>query len=192
MPNLSRLLSPMVFALAATSATAGDDTMKMQTFLDNSIRPWAGDPMIVAAVAAQNGETAGYDQARIDELDATWRAEVGSADATLVEGVVSNAVSALLREKVGEMGGQITEVIVMDARGLNVAVSNVTSDYWQGDEEKHAMTYGVGPDAVHFGEIEFDESSQRYQAQISFTLVDPDTGSPIGAMTVGVDAESIL
>ena len=28
--------------------------------------------------------------------------------------------------------------------------------------------------------------------QISVTIVDPDTGAPIGALTVGVDAESLL
>jgi hypothetical protein len=53
-------------------------------------------------------------------------------------------------------------------------------------------TYGIGPDAVHFSEVELDESTQRYQAQISLTIVDPATGEPIGAMTVGVDAEALL
>ena len=86
----------------------------------------------------------------------------------------------------------ITEVIVMDAKGLNVAASGATSDYWQGDEAKYQETYPKGPGAVHFGEVEFDESSQTYQAQISITVTDPDTGRPIGAMTVGVDAEVLL
>jgi hypothetical protein len=90
------------------------------------------------------------------------------------------------------MGGAVTEIIVMDALGLNVATSGVPSDYWQGDEAKHQQTYGVGPDAVHFGDIEYDESSQKYQAQISFTLSDPDTNAPIGAMTVAVDAEEFF
>jgi len=85
----------------------------------------------------------------------------------------------------------ITEIILMDAVGLNVAVSHVTSDYWQGDEAKHQDTYGVGPDAVHFSEIELDESTQRYQGQISVTLVDPASGEAIGAVTIGVDAQAL-
>lgn len=72
----------------------------------------------------------------------------------------------------------------MEAQRLNVAVSYTTSDYWQGDEAKHEDTYGIGPDAVHYSEIELDESRQRYQGQISVTLVDPATGEPIGAVTI--------
>ena len=39
-------------------------------------------------------------------------------------------------------------------------------------------------------EVELDESTQTYQAQLSFTLVDPATGAAIGAVTVGVNAET--
>ena len=80
----------------------------------------------------------------------------------------------------------------MDAQGLNVAASGLTSDYWQGDEAKFTETYGKGAGAVHFGEVEFDESSQTYQAQISVTVTDPATGQPIGAITVGVDAAHLM
>ena len=80
----------------------------------------------------------------------------------------------------------------MDALGLNVAASDTTSDYWQGDEAKFTETYGVGPDATHLGDIELDESSQSYQGQISMTIVDPATGSAIGAITVGVNADALL
>lgn len=50
----------------------------------------------------------------------------------------------------------------------------------------------MGADAVHFSEIEFDESSQSYQAQISMTISDPATGAPIGAMTVGINADALM
>jgi hypothetical protein len=80
----------------------------------------------------------------------------------------------------------------MDRHGLNVAASAITSDMWQGDEAKFTETYSIGAGAVHFSEVELDESTQRYQAQISVTIVDPSSGEPIGAMTVGVDAEALL
>lgn len=80
----------------------------------------------------------------------------------------------------------------MDSVGLNAAVSHVTSDMWQGDEAKYTETYMAGPDAVHFSEIEKDESTGRYQGQISFTVVDPASGEALGAITVGVDADSLL
>jgi hypothetical protein len=101
-------------------------------------------------------------------------------------------LSAYLKEKVAASGGRITEVFVMDALGLNVAASNVTSDYWQGDEDKYAKTYNMGSGAVFVDEVEFDESSQTYQGQISISLTDPASGEVVGAMTIGLNAEAFF
>ena len=70
----------------------------------------------------------------------------------------------------------------MDMKGLNVGQSDVTSDYWQGDEAKWQKTYGVGPSAVLIDEVEFDDSSQTYQSQVSIAVV---------AVTVGVNVEML-
>ncbi len=89
-------------------------------------------------------------------------------------------------------GGAITEIFTMDLNGLNVAASDTTSDYWQGDEDKFSQTYLIGAGAVHISDVEFDESSQSYQAQVSITLVDPGTNAAIGAMTVGLNADELF
>ncbi|PTW47645.1 hypothetical protein [Rhodovulum kholense] len=183
------LLAGLLFAAPAPAA---DGDAAMAAFLENAIRPWAAAPVVIEAVEAQNAVTGGYSQEKIDELDAAWRAQLDSGSSDLISAVTDNAAAEFLRSQVDASNGKVTEVIVMDARGLNVATSGVTSDYWQGDEDKYSMTYSVGPDAVHFGEIELDESTQRYQAQISFTLVDPDSGAPIGAMTVAVDGAALF
>jgi hypothetical protein len=86
-------------------------------------------------------------------------------------------------------GGLFTEIFVTDSVGLNVAASDVTSDYWQGDEAKFTESFGAGPGAVHLGEIEFDESTQMYQSQVSVPVLDPESGAPIGAATFGVNVE---
>jgi len=80
---------------------------------------------------------------------------------------------------------------VTDNRGLNVAASDATSDYWQGDEDKFTKVFPV-PDGVFISAVELDESTQRYQGQISMTLTDPQTGEALGTLTVGIDAESLL
>ncbi|MCO8145305.1 hypothetical protein NHN26_08705 [Rhodovulum tesquicola] len=185
-------LAPLLAVVTAPVAHAGDFDAQLTAYLEKSVRPWATAPIIIDAIKAQNAHTGGYDQARIDELDLVWRAQVGAADSPLITPMLASPVSDYLREQSAATGGQMTEIILMDAIGLNVAVSEVTSDYWQGDEEKHSHTYAIGPDAIHFGEIEFDESTQRYQVQISFTINDPETGTPIGAMTVGVDGEAFM
>jgi len=184
-------LSATVAALSAPSY-ADEFTPALESFYQNHIAEMATNQAIIDAVNSQNTATAGYSLADIEALDKAWRAEVGTSNTPTISPVLDNTTSAMLREQVSEFGGQITEIFIMDAQGLNVAASSVTSDYWQGDEAKHSETYGVGPDALHISEIELDESTQRYQGQISFPVVDPSTGQPIGAITVGVDAQSLL
>ena len=187
-------LLTLAAALAALSTPAFADEFEpmLRAFQAEQVAGWADAQILIDAINAQNAETAAFDQAEIDALDQVWRAEVGMSDTPSITPVLENAAAAFLREQVEASGGQITEVFIMDARGLNVAVSAITSDYWQGDEAKFTETHGAGPDAVFIDDVEFDESSQRYQGQVSMTITDPATGQPIGALTVGVDAESLM
>jgi hypothetical protein len=98
--------------------------------------------------------------------------------------------SDLLRSLVAGSNGVATEVIVMDSLGLNVAVSDVTSDYWQGDEAKFTNSFAAGLDAIDVSEVELDESTQTYQMQVSVVIPDAETGAPIGAVTIGLNAEA--
>jgi len=79
----------------------------------------------------------------------------------------------------------------MDFKGLNVGQSAVTSDYMQGDEAKWQKTYQAGADALFIDEVEFDDSTQSFQTQMSATVVDPATGEAIGAITIGVNVEKL-
>ena len=188
----SALLAAALGAAAAAPAAADEFTAAMQAFYEAELASLAQDPVLAGAIAAQNARTAGLPQSEIDALDGAWRAEVGAADTPTITPVLENDAAAMLRARVAASGGMITEIFAVDERGLNVAASAVTSDYWQGDEAKFTETYPMGAGAVHFGEVEFDESTQTFQGQISFTVSDPATGAPIGAVTVGVDAESLL
>ncbi|PYG28918.1 hypothetical protein [Pelagimonas varians] len=182
----------LALTLCGSQIHASEYDAAMQSFLDGNIRNWATAPEIVSAIQSQNTTTSGFDEAHIIDLDTIWRSEVGSDSTPTITPVLNNAAAEFLRGQVAQMDGMITEVFIMDSVGLNVAASGVTSDYWQGDEAKFTQTYAVGSDAVHFSDIDFDESSQSYQAQISFTIIDPASGAPIGAMTVGVLADGLM
>ncbi|RVV98670.1 hypothetical protein EKE94_07105 [Mesobaculum littorinae] len=180
----------LAVALAAP-ASAQDLSESMQIYLDTYVRPWMQDPVIVRAILAQNAEHAALTPAQIDALDQRWRAEAEEGEGRLIAAVRGTAASQFLNDRMAESAGAISEVILMDAVGLNVAATGLPSDYWQGDEAKHQDTYRVGPDAVHIGEIEFDRSSDTFQGQVSATIVGAD-GQPIGAITLGIDAESLF
>lgn len=189
---MHRNILATAFCVCALPAASDDTASSMQSYLESDIRPWATSQVLVDAIRAQNLMTADYTQADIDALDSAWRAEVGTADRPTIDPVIENAASDFLRGIVAEAGGTITEVFVMDARGLNVAASSVTSDFWQGDEAKYTETFPQGSDGVHFSDIEFDDSSQSYQGQISLSIVDPASREVVGAMTVGVNAEALF
>jgi hypothetical protein len=168
----------LLAAMAATPSAANEFAPAMQAFLDGEILAWSQSDEIVSAIRDQNDRNADMDQARIDELDLTWRAEIGASATPTIDPVLENATAEFLRDRVSASAGRITEIFIMDRHGLNVAASALTSDMWQGDEEKFTETYSIGPGAVHFSEVELDESTQRYQAQISVTIVDPRNGGP--------------
>ena len=160
----------------------------LRELAESRIKAAVSDPAIIAAIRAQNDKHAGMSEADIVALDKKWRAEVGSSSTPTIDPILNGAVADMLRALRDESEGLYTEVFVMDSVGLNVAASDTTSDYWQGDEAKWQQTYPVGSDAVHISEVELDESTQSYQAQISVAIPGPD-GTPVGAATFGVNIE---
>jgi len=179
-------------ALFAVAPQAQDEfTAPLTALAQGEIAAFASDPILVSAILAQNAVTAAYDQAKIDALDTQWRAEVGAASKPLIDATLGNAASQYLAGVQAAAAGKFTEIFAMDAVGLNVAQSTLTSDYWQGDEDKFTASFGAGAGAVHIGEIEQDESTQIFQSQVSVPITDPATGTVIGAITVGVDVSML-
>lgn len=186
----STLLAFSLFS--APVAMAAEVPPAMSQYIYDDLMSWVNDAQIVAAVSEQNRETNGLTQDEIDQRDAAWRAEVGNPDSTLISNVLNAPLSDFLRNHLAKADGRITEVFVMDSKGLNVAASAVTSDYWQGDEAKFLETYAKGSGSVFIDEIEHDESTQTYQGQVSFAVTDPASGEVIGAVTVGLNAASFF
>ncbi|SDF27315.1 hypothetical protein [Thalassobaculum litoreum] len=180
-----------VVAFSAGAASANDFASQITDVLSKQVRPWLSDPTVIEAVKAQNAETAGLSEAEIDALDKQWRAEAEAGSGPLIDKVLAGKLSAFLKKKKAASDGLYSEVFVMDAKGLNVGQSDVTSDYMQGDEDKWQKTYPVGPDAVFIDEVEFDDSSGQFQSQVNATIADPATGQAIGAITIGINVEKL-
>ncbi len=189
---MKKITLALAIAGLASPAIAVDSTQAMTDYARAQMTEWVMVPEVITAIKAQNVETESLSSDQIIEMDTTWRAEIGQPSTPTIDSVLSNAVSEHLMNNVAYSEGRITEVFVMDARGLNVGHSAVTSDYWQGDEAKFTETYPVGPDAVHMSEIELDESTQTYQGQVSLSVVDPESGQVIGAVTFGLNAQAFF
>ncbi|EDP64683.1 hypothetical protein BAL199_04464 [alpha proteobacterium BAL199] len=184
-------MAAVVLGFTSFGASANDYAPQITKMFNEQIKPWLSDPAVVDAIKAQNAKTASLSDADIDKLDKQWRAEAKGGGGPLVSELLGNALSKFLAGKKAASNGVYSELFVMDAKGLNVGQSDVTSDYMQGDEAKWQKTYSVGPDAVFIDEVEFDESSKAFQSQVSATIVDPATGKPIGAITIGMNVEKL-
>lgn len=182
----------IVSLLAAFPACADDSSQYVKiinSIVKTKLQKYLSDPLIIKAVEAQNKESISLSQEDINQKDLQWRAEVGKAQKPLIDKVMNNELSKFLSSIKNEGRGLYTEIFVMDNKGLNVGQSDITSDYWQGDEDKWQKTFPLGVDASNFGDVDFDESAQIFQMQASFTISDGDT--PIGAITIGFNAEEL-
>lgn len=193
MTSMGSAALALVLALVASAPVRaeGGHVAEIRAYFDREIRGWLTDPAIVAALAAQNADHAAITQDKIEALDLEWGMQATAVDQPFVRKVLDREISRFLTDKKSVSDGLITEVIVMDAKGLNVGLSDVTSDYWQGDEPKWQRTFPVGPDALFIDRPEKDESTQTLQVQVSATLIDPASGSPIGAITLGINLDKL-
>ena len=186
--KLIALTTALTLSIGLLPAHASE--LDYKTFVQTKANIWMADRIVQSALAAANAAHAGLTEPAILDLDTMWRAEIDAVDKPLITQVLSAPVSDYLRSIVGGSDGLIAEVILMDNRGLNAGISGVTSDYWQGDEDKYQQTYAAGPAAINVSEVELDESTGVYVIQISMPVLDP-TGTAIGAATFSLDAERL-
>jgi hypothetical protein len=191
--TIRNLLIGTAFAvmLSSQGVMAGGHVAPLEEFAKTTVAEWIKDPMIVKAIMAQNAKNANLSEADIIVLDKKWRAETKASSKPMIDSLLGNAVSKALKGRKGATSGMVTEIFIMDNKGMNVGQSDVTSDYWQGDEAKWKKTYKMGPDAIFVDEVEKDESTQTLQSQMSMSIKDPASGKVIGAITVGVNVDAL-
>lgn len=163
----------------------------IRDYVELDVKSWLTDPAVVGAINKQNEMNSALTEDEIIALDNKWRAETEAASKPMIDGILGNALSSFLSEKQEDSGGLISEVFIMDAKGLNVGQSNETSDYWQGDEAKWQKTFLEGPDALFVDEVEVDDSTDALQSQASISITDPATGKVIGAITLGINLDAL-
>ena len=178
--------------LIATPGKDGIYRVPLEAYARDELTNWLSDPALIDAIKAQNIRHADLSEDEVIALDQQWRAEADAGGGPLITQLLAHPVSTWLGGQQTATAGFVTEVFVMDDKGLNVAQSVETSDYWQGDEAKWQETFLVGPDALHISDVEFDDSTGFYQSQASLAIKDPETGSVIGAITFGINVQNLM
>lgn len=167
------------FALAET-----EQQLIVTQLLDIS-RELARDRLLINAVQQQNRLQ--LPLADILQRDTLWQQQLPN---DLSNAVLHSAAAERLRNWQANNQPLITEVILMDNRGANVAISDITTDYWQGNETPFLGVFNQQHD-YFIDVVEYDQSSQRFQIKLSLPLSD-DSGKHIGALSIGIDVERAL
>ncbi|NIZ03403.1 hypothetical protein [Thalassospira lucentensis] len=178
------LLLPQV--ATAKSQLPGDPSELITNKMIQGVREWLSNPVVALSITSQNLLRKDMTQDAIDAADKQWRAEREADDQPLVAAIVTNPLSGYLTQVQAQSGGLFAEIFVMDAVGLNVGQSSITSDFWQGDEAKFQKTFPNGPNAVFIDEAEYNEDSDTWRSQLSMTMSDEDR-QPIGAVTIEIN-----
>lgn len=153
---------------------------------------WARLPEVIAAVKAQNSQHQGISQQQITQLDKQWITETALRDQPLITSVLERPLSQWLQAQQGSSARLITEIMITDRHGLNVAVSEVTTDYWQGNEAKFQQSFFRQDEEPFLGPLEYDQSSQRYHVHVSSQIRDPGSDEVIGVLVIGLDIGKVL
>nr|WP_294885786.1 hypothetical protein [uncultured Limnobacter sp.] len=148
------------------------------------IKAIAAKPEVIAAVKAQNGKGLTLDA--IKAMDSKWIAASGGLPEAkaMMESPVSKALLAAEKAK-----PYFTETILTDNQGANVAISSMTSDYWQGDEPKFVKAWADGKGDDYVARAKKDESSGAVVSQVSVPVM--DGGKAIGTLTIGVNIQAL-
>lgn len=173
-------------AVAPQSASAEPLTSDLITKdIVASVHKWLDTPVVRISVKAQNERYRALSRTDIDALDQQWRREGTAADQPLIAATLSSPLSNYLTQIQAASGGLFTEIFIVDAKGLNVGQSAITSDYWQGDEAKFTNTFGKGYGTVFIDKAEYNDATKTWRAQLNLTL--SEGGVPIGAATVEIN-----
>ena len=129
-------------------------------------------------------------QQDLEQLDHQWAQQVRDNTSILAERYLKLEGSQFLQVWQKQMQGVITEIIVTDKQGKNVIISEVTTDYWQGDEAKFLNMYQQDDD-YYIDTVEFDESTKHFQVQFSVPIFDKEN-QHMGVLILGVDIEKAL
>lgn len=181
----SLLLSNTAMAAAPDAEKVIDPktVAKLDALIDSEI--------VKLSIRSQNKKYGNLSQDEINKLDKQWRQERKSDDKPLITATLSSPLSIYLTRFQGRSAGLFVEIFVMDNKGLNVGQSSITSDFWQGDEDKFLKTFGQGGHAVFIDKPEWDDNLKIWRAQISKPVLDNDGSTEIGAVTFEINLSEL-
>ncbi len=129
-------------------------------------------------------------QAEIERLDSQWRVADTNNDDTdpLIADVLHNPAASQLRRFQADFS-QHVEIFLTDQQGVNLAITNRTSDYYQADEEWWQVAFREG---LYIGQPEYDESTKVLALIMAVAIRDDTSGDVVGILRTTVNIDSLV
>lgn len=137
-------------------------------------------------------------QADVLNFDAGWRALAPMQAPELAKAILELPGSRALHAWKITQEDIVTEVLLTNELGTLTAMSQLTSDYWQGDERKFTRVMEnlraglTGLEAMYLSDIRYDASTSRFQITVSTPVGPVSDGIPTGIIALGLDIERAL
>ena len=178
----------VLLALASTPPAAGpklDPALQAEVEARlATVREWASDPIVLQAVRDANANPRTREE--IDAIDKEWTAATGVT--SFMRSLIEHPAARRLKE-LRSASPEIQEAFLTDAVGANVAITNKTSDFFQGDEVQYLEAFDQGKGGQHVGELARDESISSYSIHVGVPVL--DEGKPIGVLLAAINVEKL-
>lgn len=140
--------------------------------------------------AAQEGSRQPLDQAQVDALDQAWQKERRVPAA--LAGVLTNQAARFVADMT-KQNPLYREILVTDRHGRLVAASQLTTDYFQGDEGWWTQALDDGRRGrIFVSDVRLDESAGIYAFDIAVPVVSPDSEEIVGVMKIVASSQEML
>lgn len=150
-------------------------------YLD-TLREVARNPIVIENLKQSNRSNK-MTQEQILEADEAWRA-AGTEQTKEMKQVLNNEAAEYL-DSLHQQHPEFAELFLMDQKGCVTAQNTLTTDYWQGDEDKWAKVFNDKRSNYHVSDIAFDESARLYLHHYSMPIMDQQNRL-IGVIAIGI------
>ncbi len=157
----------------------------LKDYAKKNLIPLCTNEVFVREAEAQNAKSVSLED--IKKADQEW---INAEDELPVHKEKLGNACAQEIAKVAAKLPALGEIFVMDNQGANVGQNVLTSDYWQGDEDKWTKAFNEGKGGVDISESKLDKSTDTIDQKVSLPLVN-QKGSVVGAICIGVKTDQL-
>lgn len=185
--SLTDQLNEKFQLIGRSSALAVVELLEQQLEIVQTLSLDSGLRALVNVQNSQYGADAQDNLNRILERDNEWISDESEG----LQNFITNNTTALTLRKFQSIFPGHVEMFITDQYGALVGATNVTSDYYQADEEWWQSAYNDGQGDTYIGEPVYDESSGVSAISVAVPMFDASGEQILGVMRSTYDVSDI-